>query len=191
MLPNHNVINPVNRNYIEVETIIEKTLGQFKNALTSTNIHEKMNHEEYANPNENYQILINILSKAKEIYMPKTTRRYNKRKDKKEKWMTNELLQQINKKNDMYVDWKNKSTTTEMYNNKKINFKTFEKIVNINIAETKRIYVKHPYKTLKMSQIFFFILLEIHNIDYRDLYFHIKSSSLNELFVKQSHIKVS
>ena len=26
--------------------------------------------------------------------MPKTTRRYNKRKDKKEKWMTNELLQQ-------------------------------------------------------------------------------------------------
>ena len=120
MLPNHNVINPVNRNYIEVETINEKTLGQFKNALTSTNIHEKMNHEEYANPNKNYQILINILSKAKEIYMPKTTRRYNK--DKKEKWMTNELLQQINRKNDMYVDWKTKSTTTEMYNNKKINF---------------------------------------------------------------------
>ena len=32
-----------------------------------------MNHEVYANPNENYQILINILPKAKEIYMPKTT----------------------------------------------------------------------------------------------------------------------
>ena len=45
MLPNHNVINPVNRNYIEVENINEKTtLGQFKNALTSTKIHEKMNH---------------------------------------------------------------------------------------------------------------------------------------------------
>ena len=71
--------------------------------------------------------------------MPKTTRRYNKHKDKKEKWMTYELLQQINKKNDMYVDRKTKSTT-EMYNNKKINFKTFEKIVNINIAETKRTY---------------------------------------------------
>ena len=37
------------------------------------------------------------------------------------------VLMQINKKNDMYVDWKTKSTTTEMYNNKKINFKTFEK----------------------------------------------------------------
>ena len=59
--------------------------------------------------------------------MPKITRRYNTRKDKKEKWMTNELFKQINKKNDMYVDWNTKSTTTEMYDNKKINFKTFEK----------------------------------------------------------------
>ena len=29
-----------------------------------------MNHEVYANPNENDQILINILCKDKEIYMP-------------------------------------------------------------------------------------------------------------------------
>ena len=88
----------------------------------------KLNREVYTNPNENDQIMINILSKAKEMYMRKTTRRSNKRKEKKEKWMSNELLQQ---NNDMYVDWKTKSTTTEMYNNnKKTNFKTFEKIVN-------------------------------------------------------------
>ena len=28
-----------------------------------------MNHDVYANPNENYQILINILSKAEDIYV--------------------------------------------------------------------------------------------------------------------------
>ena len=97
---------------------------------------EKINHDIYANPSMNYQILINALSKDKLTHIPKTTRRYNKRKDKKEKWITNKLLKQINKKNYMYVDWKTRSTTTEMYNNKKINFKTFEKIVNINIIET-------------------------------------------------------
>ena len=38
-------------------------------------------------------------------FMPQIcTTRYNKRKDKKEKSMTNELLKQINKKNYMYVD---------------------------------------------------------------------------------------
>ena len=60
--------------------------------------------------------------------------------------MTNELLEQFNKKNDMYVDWKTKSTTTEMHNIKKINFKTFEKVVNINIAETKRIYYHNTFQ---------------------------------------------
>ena len=75
--------------------------------------------------------------------MPKIRRRNNKRKDKSEKWMTNELLQQINKKHDMYVDWKTRSTTTEMYNNKKITFKTFEKIVNIHIAATKGTYYQN------------------------------------------------
>ena len=110
-----------------------------------------MNHNIYSNPNINYQILINALSKAKLTHIPKTTRRYNKRKDKKEKWMTNELLKQINKKNDMYVDWKTKSTTTEMYNNKKINFKTFEKIVNINIIETKRSYYHNTFRNYKIT----------------------------------------
>ena len=87
---------------------------------------KKMNHDIYANPNMNYQILINALSKAKLTHMPKTTRRYNKRKDRK-----------------------TKSTTTEMYNNKKINFKTFEKIVNINIIETKRSYYHNTFRNYK------------------------------------------
>ena len=58
--------------------------------------------------------------------------------------MTNKLLMQINKKNDMYVDWKTKSTTTVMYNNKKINFKTFEK--NKNIIETKRLNYHNTFR---------------------------------------------
>ena len=50
--------------------------------------------------------------------------------------MINELSKQINKKIYVFVDCKNKSTTTEMYNNKKINFKTLETIFNIIIIET-------------------------------------------------------
>ena len=49
---------------------------------------------------------INILLDAKNKHIPKIMRKYNKRKDKKEKWLTNELLNQINMKNDMYVECK-------------------------------------------------------------------------------------
>ena len=110
-----------------------------------------MDHDIYANTNMNDQILINTLSKVKLTHMPKTTRRcYNERKDKKEKWMTYELLKQINKKNDMYVDWKTKSTTTEKcIIIKRSTLKHFlTKIVNIyiNIIETKISYYKNNMK---------------------------------------------
>ena len=55
-------------------------------------------------------------------------RTYNKHKDLKK--MTNELLNTIHLKNNMYVKWKFKSTSIDMYNSRKINFKTFERIVN-------------------------------------------------------------
>ena len=59
---------------------------------------------------------------------------------KKEKCMTSELLNQINLKNDMYVEWKSQSTSIDIYNSRKINFKTFERIVNKNIDTTKKNY---------------------------------------------------
>ena len=73
----------------------------------------------------NDQILINALSKAKAD----------------------------TKKNYMYVYWETKSTTTEMYNNKKTNFKTFEKIVNINIIETKRSYYHNTLRNYKNNMM--------------------------------------
>ena len=57
----------------------------------------------------------------------------------KEKWMTDELLEIINKKNDKYRDWKSTISTAE-YNIKKVNFNTFDDIVNQNIDEAKRKY---------------------------------------------------
>ena len=54
----------------------------------------------------------------KQIYAQKL-RTFNKRKDKRENWMTDELLNQINRKNDMYVDWKSKSKSVDIYNTRK------------------------------------------------------------------------
>ena len=44
----------------------------------------------------------------------------------------------------MWIGRKTKSTTAEMYTNKKINFKTFEKMVNI--AGTKRTYYHNTFR---------------------------------------------
>ena len=50
--------------------------------------------------------------------------------------MTNNLLVNINRKNDMYRDWKSTSSNDECENNK-INFKTYDKLVTEEIKKTQ------------------------------------------------------
>ena len=71
--------------------------------------------------------------------LQKKTRKFNKRKHNKEPWMTNNLLPHINRKNDMYREWKSASNNEE-YENKKINFKTFDIIVTEEIKNAKHQY---------------------------------------------------
>ena len=123
---------------IEVETINQHTLENMRYDLNQQNIYSKLYHNGEATVNENCEIFINILLEAKNKHIPKIMRKYNKHKDKKEKWMTSELLNPINLKNDMYVEWKSQSTSIDIYNSRKINFKTFERIVYKNIDTTKK-----------------------------------------------------
>ena len=53
--------------------------------------------------------------------------------------MTNNLLVIINKKNDMYRNWKS-TINDEEYENNKVNFKTYDKIVSDGIQNTKHQY---------------------------------------------------
>ena len=50
--------------------------------------------------------------------------------------MTNNLLSQVNQKNNTYRDWKSTDNVNE-YSKKKINFQTFEKIIDQNIIDAK------------------------------------------------------
>ena len=53
--------------------------------------------------------------------------------------MTNELLTLINRKNDLYREWKSTSNDIE-YEHKKVNFKTFEKIFHDDIKLAQNSY---------------------------------------------------
>ena len=53
--------------------------------------------------------------------------------------MTNELLLMVNRKNELHVDWKRSAKHSENYNGKKVNFKTYEKIVDNDSFESDNI----------------------------------------------------
>ena len=53
------------------------------------------------------------------------------------------------------------------------------------------LYVKHPYKTLKMSQYFYYEFIGDSYGYFIDLSFDMRSNSLSKLIVKQSHFNFS
>ena len=71
-----------------------------------------------ANPNVNYNILSDIITTTKANHIPKRKKKNNKRKFKKQPWMTDDLLKLVNRKNDLYRDWKSTSDNVE-YERKK------------------------------------------------------------------------
>ena len=56
----------------------------------------------------------------------------NVRKHFRNPWMTNEILTLINRKNDLYREWKSTSNDIE-YEHKKVNFKTLEKLFTVKL----------------------------------------------------------
>ena len=129
--------NPVK--YVEVQNINPASINNFKNSIATSDLLSQLDLNVNANPNVNYNILSSVLEQAKIRHIPKKIQRFNRRKHCIEPWMNKELLTLINKKNDKYRDWKSTNNDIE-YEIKKINFKTFERIVKENIKEAKRDY---------------------------------------------------
>ena len=135
--------------YIEVEICNEYSIDQFRNEIANANIYDKLDLSPSANPNKNYELLAEQLQIAKSTHMPKKIKRFNKRKHKKEKWMNNELLTQIVRKNKMYVEWKTTPVTNVNYELIKLRFKSYEKDVRFAIQEAKKSYFNRIFDTYK------------------------------------------
>ena len=125
--------------YIEVETINSKSINNFKCALSKSDVFAKLDKSPNANPDSNYNILATALTDAKVKHLPKKNKKFNKKKHFHQKWMTDELLQLVIRKNTLYKEWK--ATTDEQeYLIKKRNFRTFD-----NIVEKRKLEIKQEY----------------------------------------------
>ena len=97
-----------------------------------------------ADPNSNFNILSKILNTAKTRHIPKSVKKFNKHKHTKEKWMTNDLLKLVVKKNERYLEWKTTPVAHPNYELRKQNFKTYKYIVSQEIIMLKSHITTEP-----------------------------------------------
>ena len=89
-----------------------------------------------------------LLGQAKIRHIPKQIQRFNRRKHCIEPWINKELLTLINKRMTSIAIGNLKKNIE--YEIKKVNFKTFERIVKENINEAKRDYYFNIFTHIKI-----------------------------------------
>ena len=148
ILESNSISIPSHTKFREVEKINQHSINNFIHSLENSNLMTKIDTTLHADPNKNYEILASEIFNSKNKHIPRNIKKFNKRKHKKEKWMTEDLLTLVNRKNDLYKEWKSTNDIVE-YNRKKINFKTFDKIIYKNIEEAKKIYYHTTFSAYK------------------------------------------
>ena len=84
--------------YIKIEVSNQNNIDKFVREVSDADIYSKLEPNLNTDPNHNYEILAKHLQLAKSKHIPQKTKKFNKRKHFKEKWMTQELLAQVVKK---------------------------------------------------------------------------------------------
>ena len=75
-------------NYITIFSNSAESKNNFITDIASKNIYEKLNKDIHYNPNKNYNILENEIIKSMESHMDKKTMKLNRRRHKRDPWIT-------------------------------------------------------------------------------------------------------
>ena len=118
--------------YIEFDKLNETSMSEFKREIENAGLNHMLDNELSADPNINYEILAKVLQSAK-------VKKINKRKHKREKWMTDELLKLVVRKNELYVEWKTTTVNDPLFEQRKRNFRTY------NNTNKKNLYTYSKY----------------------------------------------
>ena len=107
--------------YIKVRQNSIKAMQGFCDAVDKANIINDLNIDLTLDPNVNYNILENKLTKLYEQHFSLKTVRYNKYKHKKENWITTAILHSIKYRDKLYRKLKQTAPTDAAFSILSIN----------------------------------------------------------------------
>ena len=116
------------------------SLNEFVRQLDIENLNAQLDHNINSDPNLNYTKMTDILQKLKDKIMPRKFIKFNKRKHKKQPWITTGIIKSINEKDKMYKMLIKLSPNSIAYQDLKINLQTYKQIIRRSIKEAKRHY---------------------------------------------------
>ena len=139
VIVNINQTLPSNKaKYITIYSNSAESKMNFRNDIDSKNIYEKLNKDIHCNPNENYSILESEIIKSMESHMDKKTVKFNRRKHKKDPWITFGILRSVNKKNKLYKCLKLTKSDSAIFEEIKQRLNQYKNTLRKTITQAKK-----------------------------------------------------
>ena len=113
--------------------------------LTEVSIADSLDSNPYCDPNENYNILHETLTKLKDKHLPYKFVKFNKHRHKNNKWITYGIIRSIKYRDKMYRDLKCMDNSTITYVQFKNQLDVYNKILKKAIREAKTIYYNNEF----------------------------------------------
>ena len=136
--------------FVEVQTNDPESIQTFVNELDELNIYNHLQTEIDSSPDVNYHTILELLSTVKDKHLPKKMVKFNRKKHKKAKWMTNGILKSINTKDKLYKKLvKMDVDGNAQYTTLKKEFNIFKNTLRRSINEAKRLYYMRTFALYK------------------------------------------
>ena len=152
--PNNLVKQKIDK-FIEIEKR-DQSMDNFIDELASLNILDKLDKGQNIDPNNNYELFAQLLKYAREKHIPRVKVRYQKKKHKRSKWLTNGILNSINTKDRLYKTLMQTDTDdVELFNRRKEEFKLYRtnyeralEMLNVHVLSTYLLKIKMILKNI-------------------------------------------
>ena len=125
---------------VKINVPSAKAFSDFKNELIKSNIYNQLDKNPFANPDNDYRIIFQLINEAKSIHMPVKLVKFRKHKHKKSSWITPGILKSIKFRDKLYQSYKCAEPNTTNYITLHTNLKTYNRILKKTIRKAKLIY---------------------------------------------------
>ena len=117
--------------------------------LTDCNLMTKINLEDHADPNQNYNILDKTVTELIDKYSTVKKIKFKKHKHKKSEWITDGIMKSIAFRDKLHMRLKQTSVQSDVYPTIKTNLATYNKILKSSIRSAKKLYYSKTFSQFR------------------------------------------
>jgi exonuclease III len=123
--------------FIVHQTKTPNAIASFTREIIETDFMSMLNQNVNIDPNENYEKVKNILTRAVDKHLPTKLVKFNKHRHSLKPWITQGIVRSIKMKDNLYRNLNSHDPNSETYVSMKANFKTFNTTLKRTIRAAK------------------------------------------------------